>query len=207
MVLTQAAQPICRVVRATDRRADAFRLSVEDRSDDALPATPIVEIVMQFLLHRGKSAAGDEKSVHNRARVPKRNLPPLSKVHGSVGYEIAVDLKFPLLRLAIATGHEELRRSADRARQLRLCAKVHPGSFHAREQPTRLHAHKIGETNRVAELVPARPLMLQQVATNNARHPPRISASAAAAVAAPNLPFANVCGAQLRRSDSPMHPD
>jgi hypothetical protein len=45
-------------------------------------------------------------------------------------------------------------------------------------RPTQLHAHKIAETNRGDELARAPPLILRQVATNNARRPPRISASA-----------------------------
>src|SRR6476646_10508722 len=120
---------------------------------------------------------------------------------------MAVDLPFRLLSPAIAIMREEPLPYADRARRLLRCAKVHPGRVRARRRPTRLHAHKIAETNRGAELAPALALILRQAATNNARRPPRISASAPGAVAAPNLPFANVCEARHRRSASPAYPD
>src|SRR5919205_4678220 len=120
---------------------------------------------------------------------------------------MAADLPFPLLPPAIAIAREELLLHADRARRLLRCAKVHPRSVHARQQPTQLHADKIGETNRGGEVAPVLLPTSQQAATGNGRRPPHISASAAAAVAAPNLPFANVCEARHRRSASPAHPD
>src|SRR5204862_3262487 len=142
----------------------------------------------------------------NRARVPKSNFPLHSRARGSVRCEMAVDLPFPLLPPAIATAREELLPHADRARRLLRCAKDHPGCVRAQRRPTRLHAYKIAETNRVAELAPALPLILRQVATNNVRRLARISASAPVAVVAPNLPFANVCEARHRRIASPTHP-
>src|SRR5262249_6669605 len=96
---------------------------------------------------------------------------------------------------------------ADRARRPLRCAKVRLPSVRARQKPTRLHAHKIAETNRAGELVPAPPPILRQAATGNAHRPSRIAASAAAAVAAPNLPFGNVCEARYQRSVSPARPD
>src|SRR6266446_4633028 len=108
---------------------------------------------------------------------------------------MAVYLRVLLLFPAIATASAELLPSADRARRLLRCAKVHPGCVRAQRRPTRWHAHKIAETNRGGEHAPVLPLILRQVATNNARRPLRISASAAAVVATPSLPFANVCEA------------
>src|SRR5438093_6258307 len=119
---------------------------------------------------------------------------------------MAVDLTFRLLSPAIATTREALLPYADRARRLLQCAKVHPGCVRARWRPAQSRAHKIAETNHGAEVAPALPLILPQAATNNAHRQPRISASAAAAVAAPSLPFANVCEARHRRSASPAHP-
>src|SRR5258707_6255325 len=105
---------------------------------------------------------------------------------------MVVDLPFPLLPRAIATAREELLPSVDRGPRLLRCAKVHPACVRAERQPTRWHVHKIAETNRGGERAPALPLILRQAATNNSRRPLRISASAAAAGAAPSLPFANV---------------
>ena len=113
---------------------------------------------------------------------------------------MAVYLRVLLLFPAIATARAELLPYADRARRLLRYAKVHPGCVRAQRRLARWHAYKIAETNRDGEYAPALPIILRQVATNNARRPPRISASAAAAVAAPNLPFANVCEARHRRS-------
>src|SRR4249919_1346294 len=113
---------------------------------------------------------------------------------------MAVDLPVPPLSPAIAIAREEPLPHADRARRLLRCAKVHPGRVRAQRRPTRLHAHKIAETNRGDALAQAPPLILRQVATNNARRPPRIAASVPAAVAAPNLLSANVCEARHRRS-------
>src|SRR5260370_5720371 len=108
---------------------------------------------------------------------------------------------------AIAIARAELLQYVDRGPRLLRCAKVHPACVRAERQPTRWHVHKIAETNRGGEHAPALPLILRQAATNNARRPLRISASAAAAGAAPNLPFAHVCEARHQRSASPAHQD
>src|SRR6478735_6975174 len=113
---------------------------------------------------------------------------------------MAVDLPIPPLSPAIAKVREELLPHADRACRLLRCAKVHPGRVGAPRRPTQSRAHKIAETNRGDELAPVPPLILRQAATNNARRPQRIAASVSAAVAAPNLPSANVCEARHRRS-------
>src|SRR5206468_10274411 len=130
-----------------------------------------------------------------------------SRARGYVKYEMVVYLRVLLLFPAIATARAELLPYSDRARRLLRCAKVHPGCVRAQRRPTRWRARKIAETNRGGEHAPALPLILRQVATNNARRPLRISASAAAAVVAPNLPFANVYEARHRRPASPTHPD
>src|SRR5204863_966913 len=159
------------------------------------------------LLLRGTSAAVERKSVCNPAHDLKRNFPPRSIARGSVKYEMAGDLPFRLLFLAIAIAREEPLPYADRARRLLRPAKVHPGRVRARRRPIQLHAHMIAEANRADELAPTLLPTSRQAATNNGRRPLRISASASAAVAAPNLPSANVCEAPRRRSVSPAHPD
>src|SRR5262245_55525162 len=120
---------------------------------------------------------------------------------------MAVDLPFRLLPPATAIAHAEPLPYTDRERQLLRCAKRHPRCVRAGWQPIRSHVRKIAETTRGDEHAPALLLISRQVAASNARRPLRISASEAATVEAPNLPFANVCEARPRRSVSQAHPD
>src|SRR5438094_899466 len=96
------------------------------------PATPIAAPAIQFSLLREISAGAQQKTVCNRARGLTRNPVLLSTAPGFVKHGMAVGPTFPLLFPAIATAREELLRHADRARQLRGFAKVHPGSARAR---------------------------------------------------------------------------
>src|ERR1700745_2114329 len=109
---------------------------------------------------------------------------------------MVADLPFLLLSLAIARVREAPLPHVGSARQLRRGAKVHPEIVRGRRRPTRLHAHKIAETNRGGEHAAALPPVLRQAATNRARRPARTSACATAEVATPNLPFVNAYEAQ-----------
>src|SRR5436309_8497049 len=153
------------------------------------------------------SAGAELKTVCNRARVLTRNSMLLSRARGSARYGTAVDLPFPLPSPAIATAREELLRHAGRARQLRACAKVHPGCARARYSPTRLRGHRTAETSHLAERTPTLAPICRQAAAGNARRSRHISSCAAAEAGLPSLPFANVCEAQHQRSASPARPD
>src|SRR5262245_11951331 len=128
----QVARPLCLAVDATHRSGDAFRPWVEYPGGGASSATLIVAIATQLLLLRGISAAAGRENVCRQPRALPRNLRPTPRVRGCVKCEMAVDLPIPLLPPAIATAREALLPYADRARQLRRCARFHPRFAHAR---------------------------------------------------------------------------